>query len=80
VLASPDIVQKAHELHGLDDVIVGVLLGGGPLPTPEAWINLADQRMVARTALIDAARRDLGLDDGVPLGPSRHRVTIAPQQ
>lgn len=80
VLASPDVVQRAHELHDLDDVIRAALLGGGPIPTPETWIDTADKRMAARTALINAARRDLGLDDGVALEPSRHRLRLAPLQ
>lgn len=77
ILAPNKLVEKAEELHGLDDWITEQLLSSDVPPSRDEWIRIADKRMLARTALLDAARDGLGLKPARPFQPTRHRLALA---
>jgi hypothetical protein len=75
VLASTTVVEKAEALHSMDDAAIDVVLShdATPLPSIEEWRNLVDRRRAARTDLLSASRKSLGLGPARPLERGRAR-------
>ncbi len=76
ILAPNNLIEKVEVLHELDDRITDRLLSSQAPPSREEWIPMADARMEARTAVLDAARDGLGLKPARPFHPTRHRLAL----
>lgn len=76
ILAPNELVASAEHLHDLDDRITERLLSARQLPTLDEWSPLADARMDARTEVLNAARRGLGLGAARDFRPTRHRMSL----
>jgi hypothetical protein len=67
LLAKPSVVERAVELHRIEDELYDAVFKKGVLPNADHIEALQDQRREARNRLFDAARRNLGLRRAQPI-------------
>ena len=80
LLAAPPLVQAAETLHRADYALTTFAFESDDYRNTEAWRHLRDDQKNAREALIDEARKLLGLGSGAPIAHWRGGEVELPLQ
>lgn len=68
LLAPWAVIVAAERLHEADHAVQDRVLGESEVPADAEWTHLRHEQALARTELLNAARRALGERDGPPVG------------